>query len=700
MTGAAVRRPGPPLVPAAVLYAGAVAVAGAAVLALTVWRQPPAAGWDPTLLWPCYLLAAVLLAGELRPLLVPRGDGEADRVTVSSTSALALVFCGPLVLVLVVQAVAVLVDDVRRRDPLRAAFNAGHYLLALAAARGVFCLLTQAPLFAPRTLVRPDHLFAAVVSGSVFFAIGSGAAAIAVSLLARRRLLEVLAADLREHGFAALVLLGLAPVTALVTTVAPLMLPLLVLPLVAVHRTASLAARRQHEALHDSLTGLPNRVLFQRVVAAGLTGTEGGRLGVLVLDLDHFRDVNDSLGHQLGDDVLLEVSGRLLAVLPEGAVPARLGGDEFGVLLPGASREDVCDVARRVTARLREPVVIGGVRIGVRGSIGIAVAPEHARDVETLLRRADIAQHRAKHARDDVEVYRDEIDRATTLRLGLLGDLHEAVDNEEFDMVFQPQVDGRDGTVVAVEALMRWRHPDHGPIAPEVFIPLAENTGLINQMSRRGIESALTTLALLRAAGHRLSLSVNVSARQLSDLDLPRWISRAMLAVGVPPAKLTIEVTESTITADPQRAMQVLHELRGIGVRLSVDDFGTGYSSLSHLRRLQPDELKVDQSFVTQMCADENSAVIVRSTVDLGHALGLTVVAEGVEDRSTYDALTVLGCDRLQGFHIAGPMTGAALKAWLDTAAVHGGPVPGTPTPLVPAQPSSGRALPASAATG
>jgi EAL domain-containing protein (putative c-di-GMP-specific phosphodiesterase class I) len=232
---------------------------------------------------------------------------------------------------------------------------------------------------------------------------------------------------------------------------------------------------------------------------------------------------------------------------------------------------------------------------------------------------------------------------------------------------------------------MRWRHPDYGLISPEIFIPLAENTGLIGSMSMRALESAVRTLGLLRTAGHDLSMAVNVSARTLSDLQLPRWISRALLVTNVPPSRLTIEVTESTLAADPQRAIQVLHELREIGVLLSVDDFGTGYSSLSYLRQLQPDELKVDRSFVGQLRADENSAVIVRSTVELGHALGLGVVAEGVEDQPTYDALVGMGCDRMQGFHIAPPMTPAALKVWLDTAALQNAPEPeAAPQPAAP----------------
>jgi EAL domain-containing protein (putative c-di-GMP-specific phosphodiesterase class I) len=243
-------------------------------------------------------------------------------------------------------------------------------------------------------------------------------------------------------------------------------------------------------------------------------------------------------------------------------------------------------------------------------------------------------------------------------------------------MLYQPQVDTATGHPVAVEALMRWRHPTHGLISPNVFIPLAESTGTIGPMSRGAVETALTTLSLLRGAGYDLSMAVNVSARLLSDLELPTWIGQMLIIAGVPPSRLTIEVTESTITADPRRAMQVLRDLRQIGVRLAVDDFGTGYSSLSYLRRLQPDELKIDKSFVLQMRTDENSAVIVRSTVELGHGLGLSVVAEGVEDQATYDALARLGTDRIQGFHVARPMNGPALKTWLDASAVTRGDVP------------------------
>jgi diguanylate cyclase (GGDEF)-like protein len=495
----------------------------------------------------------------------------------------------------------------------------------------VYATAAGADIFATITPVRAGELVPALLAGLAFFGVNNLAVAVVISLHTGAGWAAILREDVRAQGLAAGILLGLAPVAALVVTQAPVMLPLLLLPLVGVHRSAWITARRQHEAMHDALTGLPNRMLFQRLTAQAIAEEHeaGGSLGVVLLDLDHFREVNDTLGHQVGDDVLLEVARRVTAALPAGLTVARLGGDEFAVLVPGGEPE-VAGLARRLATRLREPVVTENARMGVQASIGIALFPEHARDADTLLKRADIALYRAKRTRGETETYRPEIDEHTVLRLNLLGDLHKAVDNEEFELLFQPQVDGLNGDVVGVEALMRWRHPDYGTISPEIFIPLAENTGLIGSLSRRALETAVTTLGLLRTAGHDLSMAVNVSARTLSDLDLPRWISRALLVSSVPPSRLTIEVTESTITADPQRAIQVLHELRELGVLLSVDDFGTGYSSLSYLRQLQPDELKVDRSFVGAMCRDGDSAVIVRSTVELGHALGLDVVAEGV----------------------------------------------------------------------
>jgi diguanylate cyclase (GGDEF)-like protein len=649
----------------------AVAAVG---LAWALAVQVPHITWLSWDLAPSYLLIVLLFGGELRPLVISRADGDTDRITVSTTFAVALVISGPLALTMVAQAVAAGLEDIlSRRHPLRAAFNIGQYLVTLLATRAVFALASRHEFLAPTSRVEPHDILPALLAAATYFVVNNGAVAVVVAMDQGLNVLSVLREDVRVQSLTSSILLGLGPVAAVVADFSLLMLPLLVLPLLGVQRNALIAAQRQHDALHDGLTGLPNRELFRlradRAVAQPRDGPT--RVAVMVLDLDHFKEVNDTLGHHVGDGLLRQVATRLVDGLPEDITVARLGGDEFAVLMPAAADEDaIQEVARTIARRLAEPVVADNLRMAVQASIGIAICPDHAQTTDILLQRADIALYWAKGKRGDIQTYRSEIDQHNVLRLSLLGDLHSAVDHDEFEMLYQPQVEARTGQVVAIEALMRWRHPKHGVMSPDIFIPLAENTGLIGRMSQSAVRTSLRTLSSLRASGHLLSVAVNISARLLSDLELPTWVAATLLEAQIAPSLLTIEVTESTITADPQRAMQVLHELREIGVRLAIDDFGTGYSSLSYLRRLNPDELKVDKSFVLQMDGDENSAVIVRSTIDLGHGLGLSVVGEGVENAATYQALAGLGCDRIQGFHIARPMSAMALKAWLDAAAV------------------------------
>jgi EAL domain-containing protein (putative c-di-GMP-specific phosphodiesterase class I) len=347
---------------------------------------------------------------------------------------------------------------------------------------------------------------------------------------------------------------------------------------------------------------------------------------------------------------------------------ARLGGDEFAAVIPHVSTlDELSDLAGRLARLLGEPIDVAGVRMRVQASVGISVAPDHAESVSTLLKHADIALYRAKSNRGEIQIYRPEIDQHTVERLALLGDLHSALDQEQFVLAYQPQVSAQTGEVLGVEALARWIHPRHGLIGPDVFIPLAENSGLIARLSHWGIETAISALARWRAAGHEITMAVNISARSLSDVDLPEFIAELLTRHKVPASRLAIEVTESTIMADAKRASEVLGQLRELGVQLAVDDFGTGYSSLSYLRRIAIDELKIDKSFVMQMGIDDNSAIIVRSTVEMAHNLGLVVTAEGVEDLPTLRALQKLGCDRVQGFYYSPALPADALEAWLNT---------------------------------
>jgi diguanylate cyclase (GGDEF)-like protein len=648
-------------------FIGLTLVAGVSVLALTLFTQVPLswASVGPQ----CYLLALMLFIGELRAIPVPRGDDTTDQITVSSTFATALVLIGPLSLALLVQAAAVAVDDTRNHGPLRIRlFNVGQYLLTLTATRLTFCLATGHPIFSLTTDFKSSDIPAALLASVVYFAVNNGLVATAVAIDRGTPVLRVLGEDVRFQLATSSILLGLAPVAAHVGEFSVIMLPLLVLPILGVHSNAKMSLRRQHEALHDALTGLPNRELLRKRAQRAIARTDAQNpLAVMLIDLDHFKEINDTMGHHVGDQVLREVAGRLTAIARSDVTVARLGGDEFAVLLSNVENAAaVNEFATEFAGKLREPVVVDGVRLGVQASIGIALFPQDADSFETLLKRADIALYRAKSNRGEIQSYRPEIDGYSIERLSLLGDLHSAVDNEEFVLAFQPQICSRTGDVLSVEALSRWLHPRHGVVHPDVFIPLAENSGLINPLSRWGINNAVETLRGWHDRGHDISMAFNVSARLLSDLDLPVFIADVLERHGVPGSRLTVEVTESTIMADPKRALDVLGAIQDLGVNLAVDDYGTGYSSLSYLRRMEVDELKIDKSFVLQMGLDDNSAIIVRSTIELGHSLGLTVTAEGVEDRATYDALRALGADRLQGYYISRPLSPGAMEAWLN----------------------------------
>jgi diguanylate cyclase (GGDEF)-like protein len=667
-----------------VVYASSVIVFGFALLIVVLVHELPRVDWLSRGLPGSLLLMVLLFAGELLRFRVVRSDGDTDRLTVSSTFAVALVMTGPLSLAIFAQLLATGLDDLRRRRPLlRVAFNLAQYVVTLTAVRAAFTLPHGQPVFAPFPRFDADDVLPAALAAVTYFVVNIVVVDVVVSLDSGQRFLALLREDLHTQGMSSLILLGLAPVTAVTTSHSLVLVPLIVLPLLGVQHSAWIATQRHHEALHDSLTGLPNRALFRMRVKQAMT-TDGGRTAVMLVDLDHFKEVNDTLGHQAGDGLLREVAARMTAVLGPSITVARLGGDEFAAIVPPPQAERTTELGEQMMARLREPLVVDGVRIGIHVSVGVAIHPDHAATVESLLQRADIALYRAKVNRGEIQIYSPDMDEHTIERLRLVGDLQAASEKDEFDLVYQPQIALLNARPVSVEALTRWQHPVNGAVPPDVFIPLAENNEMIATLTHRAVESALTAVHILRADGHDVAGAVNLSARLLSDLDLPCWLEDCLRAAGVPGTRLTVEVTETSITADPVRAMKVLNEVRELGVRIAIDDFGTGYSSLSYLRRLQPDEIKIDKSFVVHMLSDENSAVIVRSTIDLAHGLGLEVVAEGVEDQATYTALAVLGCDRVQGYFVAHPMPIDDLRRWIAQ------PVPKPPfwVPAVPGQPA------------
>jgi diguanylate cyclase (GGDEF)-like protein len=388
---------------------------------------------------------------------------------------------------------------------------------------------------------------------------------------------------------------------------------------------------------------------------------------VMLIDLDHFKEVNDTLGHHFGDLLLQEIGPRLSSVLRDNDLMARLGGDEFGIVLPELPTEDVAmRIADRLLEELEIPVSVEGLALDVSGSIGIALFPSQANDAEALLRRADVAMYAAKEKSGGYELYDDDMDRHNPARLTLIGQVRPALESGEFVLYYQPKVRLADGRAAGAEALIRWQHPSLGLVPPDEFIPLVEKTVLLRPLTHYVIETVLKQWREWADMGIRIPISINVSARSLLDQELADQVADQLRTWDVPPAFLRMELTESFLMGDSGRSTQVLDALSDVGVGLSIDDFGTGYSSLSYLKRLPIEEIKVDRSFVMQMHVDANDFMIVRATVDLGRNLGLRVVAEGVEDLATFDRLAEFGCDEAQGYYISRPLSAVEFTRWLS----------------------------------
>jgi diguanylate cyclase (GGDEF)-like protein/PAS domain S-box-containing protein len=424
----------------------------------------------------------------------------------------------------------------------------------------------------------------------------------------------------------------------------------------------------EYQALHDSLTGLANRGrLWESLDAAiALARARSGTVALLWIDLDRFKDINDTFGHNYGDQILKQLNPRLWAGLRETDLVARLGGDEFAILLPGVERQGAVLVAERVRAELCQPMEINGYRVDLGASIGIALFPEHAHDTESLMQRADVAMHAAKRSRMGQAVYALGQSHSTPRRLELVADLRRGIEDGQLLLYYQPKIDLKSGRVIGAEALVRWRHPRDGLIPPDLFIPLAEQTGLIRQLGLWVLESALARCADWAKEGLDLSIAVNLAADSLQDPRLDETVAAMLRRSGVPPGRLTLEVTESAMMADPARARDVLDRVHEVGAKVAIDDFGTGYSSLAYLKDLPVDEVKIDQKFVRGMRENPKDACIVRSVVDLGHNFGLRVVAEGAEDQESADLLTSWGCDVAQGYLFSKPLSPSDFRDWLS----------------------------------
>jgi diguanylate cyclase (GGDEF)-like protein len=437
------------------------------------------------------------------------------------------------------------------------------------------------------------------------------------------------------------------------------------------HMRAGIAEREQQIlklAYEDTLTQLPNRSQFgERLQREIIAAAEQGRtLAVFVMDLDRFKFVNDALGHNVGDHVLREVSARLRNLLREGDCVARLGGDEFAILMPTGDSERVVSLAQSIIVALEQPIDFAGQPLDVGASIGIALYPAHGPDADTLMRNADIAMYVAKRSRGGYTIYDPRYDTSQQEHLSLLGELRRAVEQKELRLYYQPKVTLNSAGIHAAEALIRWVHPVRGMVAPGLFIPFAEHTGYIKVLTRWVLSEAIRQCGVWLRQRMEIEISVNLSARDLMTRDLPELIIGLLAEHGVPAHMICLEITESGFMEDPAHAQRVLDRLSAIGLRLSIDDYGTGYSSLSYIMKLPVNELKIDRAFVSNMSEDADMMTIVRSTIELGHNLGLKVVAEGVEDSKGYALLRSLGCDFAQGYYISPPMSAEALPAWLN----------------------------------
>ncbi|HXI12484.1 MAG TPA: EAL domain-containing protein [Thermoanaerobaculia bacterium] len=428
----------------------------------------------------------------------------------------------------------------------------------------------------------------------------------------------------------------------------------------------------EYQALHDALTGLPNRVLLiDRLEQAILVSrrTESP-VALMMMDLDRFKEVNDTFGHHYGDQLLQQVAFRLREQIRESDTVARLGGDEFALVLPtvGDARGAFL-VARKIVKALEEPFTVEGERLEIGASIGIAIHPEHGTRVSDLMRHGDNAMYKAKHGGLGISVYSFEEDHRSHRTLAMGAELRQAIEQDQLVLYYQPKVHLRSGLVTRVEALVRWQHPKLGLLQPDSFIPIAEKTNLINPLTEWVIDHALQQVSDWQTAGLPIHVAVNVSSKNLQEHSLPQTIATLLDKWKVEPRSLKLEITESSVMANPPHVLAILSLLQSLGVRLSLDDFGTGYSSLMHLRQLPVDEIKIDKSFVMGMESNESDAAIVRATIDLAHNLGRQVVAEGVDSKRTCETLTAMGCDLAQGYFLSPPLPAATFERWLDETA-------------------------------
>ncbi len=617
---------------------------------------------------PLAMTAVLLVVLELRPLVQGRGH-DPQGVVMSTAFTCAILFLWGLWPAVVVISIASTAADVRaRKVPWKVAFNVGQYNLSLAAAWLVMVLSSRTPsLDHPLTALSGTDLGWMLGACVVYFftnlVLVAGALAWTSSF--RAFLLD----DFPHYTATTFSVLALSPLVVAVASTAWELLPLLLIPLVLVYKMAQMSLEKEHQAGHDPLTGLPNRIHLQASLAAELNRSrrDGRPFGLLLIDLDHFKEVNDTLGHHVGDQLLIRFADRLREAVRAGDHLARLGGDEFAVIVPEADEAEVRGVAERIRNSLLSPIELEGMLLEVEASIGLAMHPEHALYAEDLLRLSDVAMYVAKETRSGVATYSVYRDHNSADRLTLLGELRQALDDDLLTLQYQPKVSLRDSTLMGVEALVRWQHPQRGFVPPDEFIPLAERSGSMHLLTDRVVMLALAQIAQWRTQGFSVPVAVNVSLTDLLGDRLGDLVSSGLRQHALPPGMLQLEITERVVAQESEGLNAGLRRLDAMGVTLSLDDFGTGYSSLLRLQSLPVDELKIDRVFVSKLSEGPAAIGIVRAIVDLAHALGMPAIAEGVETEAEWLALRDLGCDGAQGWYIQAPMTAGQATEWLRT---------------------------------
>jgi diguanylate cyclase (GGDEF)-like protein len=636
-----------------------------------------------------WVIAALVVVGEVRPIVTPGKSGPDAPVVSLAFGFAALLFWGFPVAALLRVVSTALVGAAKRRAPHRIAFNGAQFTLGLGAAGLALALAGVHPSPGRPWLPSGAGLPQVALAAIAYFAVNFMLVGTAVALHSRAPYFRTLRANLPYQAFANFVLLSAAPLIAVVVSRSPLLLVLFLLPLTAVYINAEISMQREHQAHHDELTGLSNRKLLVRKTEEALAEADrsGRTVGFLLLDLDRFKEVNDTLGHPAGDRLLCLVAHRLTHSVRPGDIVARLGGDEFAVLLPPVREVSAArEVAARLRAAIAEPIRLEGMSIEVEASVGLSLYPDDATSFELLMQHADVAMYLAKERRSGVERYIADSDRNSPARLALLGDLRRGIDRHELELQFQPKVYLGDRRPAGMEALVRWRHPARGTLRPDEFIPMVEQSYLMHELTARVVDLAMTQAARWWRDGLRVPVSLNVAARDLLDAGLAETVSSGLARTGLPPEAILLEINERVLSSQPAHAAASAECLAGLGVALSLDDFGTGYSSLVRLRQLPVSEVKIDSSFIGRMLDSADDEVIVRSIVDLVHALGIRSVAEGVESAEVAAALQVMGCDAAQGWYFSRPLSPASATAWL---AEHGAPRARRPEPVAAGGPIS-----------